>query len=82
MRFPFALVPLQVELLDADGEPLAEGEDCTPGENFTGKAHLCIESPLDPGDYHLRVTIDPEGADCGGDCRYNSYSLDVLFPLS
>ncbi len=82
LRFPVALAPLRVELLDGSGGALDEGQDCTPLENFTGKRHLCIDRPLEPGTYHLRVTADPEGADCGGDCRYNSYTLDVLFPLS
>ncbi len=82
VRFPVALVPLQIELVDSAGGVMAAGEDCTPEENYTGKRHLCIEQPLSPGSYYLRVTVDPEGADCGGDCRYNSYSLDVLYPLA
>lgn len=82
LRFPLALVPLRVELLDADGNPLAAGEDCTPGDNFSGKQFLCIEQTLEAGSYFLRVTIDPDGADCGGDCRYNRYTLDVVYPLA
>ncbi|HTM21976.1 MAG TPA: hypothetical protein VL172_15750 [Kofleriaceae bacterium] len=82
LRFPIALVPLRVQLLDAGGQPLAAGQECTPDDDFTGKLYQCIETPLDPGDYFLQVDIDPDGGDCGGDCRHNSYSLDVLFPLS
>lgn len=82
VRFPVALAPLQLELVDAASGTLAAGDDCTPDENYSGKRHLCIEQALSPGTYYLRLSFDPEGADCGGDCRYNSYSLDVLYPLS
>src|SRR3970282_2221106 len=80
--FPVALAPLQLELVDAAGGTLAAGDDCTPDENYSGKRHLCIEQALSPGTYYLRLSFDPEGADCGGDWRYNSYSTHVLYPLS
>lgn len=82
LRFPVALVPLTLELLDADGQVIAEGQDCTPVPDFTGTISLCIEFAPEQTTYYLRVQDDPGGPDCDGDCRNNQYALDVLYPLA
>ena len=82
LRFPIAFVPLTVELLDAGGEVVAEGEPCTPSGDATGTERLCIDAPLEADRYYIRVRSVPDGPDCGGDCHHNQYTLDVLFSLA
>ena len=82
LRFPIALVPLTIDLLDADGEVVAEGEPCTPPGDVTGTDRLCIDAPVETGRYFLRIRSVSGGPDCGGDCHHNQYTLDVLFSLA
>ncbi len=82
VRFPIAFVPLAVDLLDETGATLAEGEPCTPSGDRTGNDRLCIDRPLEPGRYFLRVRAAPDGPDCDGDCHYNQYTIIVAYPLA
>jgi hypothetical protein len=83
LRFPVAMAPLRVELLDEQGQVIQTGEHCTQPGDFTGTDRHCLR--LDPpplGVYYVRVSLDPDGPDCGGQCRYNRYTLDIKFPLA
>lgn len=82
MRFPVALVPLSIELLDDDGEVIATGELCTPSGDATGTDLLCIDQRIPPGRYMLRIRSMEPAPDCDGDCHHNSYQLDVGYPLA
>jgi hypothetical protein len=82
VRFPIAFVPLAVDLLDESGATLVEGVLCTPSGDATGTDRLCIEQPLAPGRYYLRVRAAPDGPDCDGDCHHNQYTLIVGYPLA
>jgi hypothetical protein len=82
LRFPIALVPLTIELLDESGRVIGEGQLCTPSGDVTGTDRLCIDMPLESGQYYLRVRSAPDGPDCAGDCHHNRYTLDVLYSLA
>lgn len=83
MRYPIALAPLTLELLDASAEVVATGVLCTRSVDFSGTDAVCIDRPdLPQGTYLLRVRIADDAADCDGDCRFNRYTLDVGYPLS
>jgi hypothetical protein len=82
LRFPIAFVPLAVDLLDESGALIVEGELCTQSGNQTGTDRVCIDRPLAPGRYFLRIRALPGGPDCDGDCSYNEYTIDVSYPLA
>ena len=82
LRFPIALVPLAIDLLDADGATVTAGEPCTPSGDRTGTDRVCIDRRLEPGHYLLRVRAAPGGPDCDGDCHYNQYTIVVAYPLA
>ena len=82
LRYPIAFVPLAIDLLDEDGATVAEGELCTPSGDLSGSDRLCIDRPLGPGRYFLRVHAAPGGPDCDGDCHYNQYTIVVAYPLA
>lgn len=82
LRFPTAFVPLAIDLIDDQGGAVAAGEPCTPSGDRTGNDRLCIEQPLAPGRYFLRVRAAPEAPDCDGDCHYNRYTIIVSYPLA
>ena len=82
LRFPVALVPLEIQLLDAAGEVLAGGELCTPPGDVTGTDVVCIERRIEPGVYILRIRPVESAPDCDGECHHNSYQLDVGYPLA
>ncbi len=83
LRYPLGSAPLRVELLSSEGALIAASELCTAEVDTTGTDLQCIEAPnLPPGDYYLRVSIDPAGnADCDGTCRFNRYRLSAASPL-
>lgn len=82
LRFPVALVPLTIELLDTGGDVIDEAVPCTPSGDQTGTDRVCLERRIEPGHYFLRVRTADDAPDCDGDCRHNSYQLDVGYPLS
>ena len=82
LRFPVALVPLTLELIDTSGEVISEATLCTPSGDQTGTDRVCLERRIEPGHYLLRVRVADDAPDCDGDCRHNSYQLDVGYPLS
>jgi hypothetical protein len=82
LRFPIALVPLAVELLDDDGDVMAEGVLCTPSGDATGTERICIEQRIEPGHYILRIQPVADAPDCDGECHHNSYQIDVGYPLA
>jgi hypothetical protein len=83
LRFPVALAPLKLELLDAQGEVVGTGEICTQPGDVTGTERHCLRlAPPPLGDYYIRVSLDPDGPDCDGQCRYNRYTLSINFPLA
>lgn len=82
LRFPVAFMPLTVELLDDDGEVMQEAVACTPSGDQTGTDRVCLERRIEPGSYVIRVRVVEGAPDCDGDCRHNSYQLDVGYPLS
>lgn len=83
LRYPIALVPLQVELLDDSGSVLAAGEICTSPIDTSGRERLCIDIPPVTGTtYFVRVARPADAPNCDGDCDYNQYLLDILFLLS
>ncbi len=79
VHYPVALMPLAVDLLDADGAVVATSELCTPEPNFTGEDSSCVVEPPEPQRYYVRVAAAPDAPDCGGDCAYNQYTLDINF---
>jgi hypothetical protein len=82
VRFPIALVPLTLELLDADGAVLQVGELCTPSNDQTGSDRLCLEGRLASGTYFLRIRSADGAPDCDGTCHYNRYQVAFSLPLS
>jgi hypothetical protein len=82
LRYPTAFVPLQLELLDADGELLATGVPCDVGDDFGGLDGVCLESPVDDAIYYVRVSVDPVGPDCDGGCAQTQYILDIASVLT
>jgi|GEM_PF-1523885 len=83
LRYPIALVPLQLELLDGSGTVLASGELCTSPIDTTGRDRVCIDIPPVTGTtYYVRVVRPADAPNCDGDCDSNQYLLDILFPLS
>jgi hypothetical protein len=82
LRFPIAFVPLAMDLLDEGGNTVADGVFCTLSGDDTGNDRVCIERPLEPGRYFLRVRAAPGGPDCDGDCHYNQYTIVVAYPLA
>lgn len=81
LRYPIALVALEMSLLDEDGDVVADGEICTLSGDATGMERVCIDRPLDPGAYVLRIRSTGVG-DCDGDCPHNQYVLDISYPLA
>ena len=83
LRFPIGSAPLQLDLLDSEGTLIAASELCTADVDTTGTDSHCIEEPnLPPGEYYLRVSIDPAAnADCGGECSFNRYQLFASSPI-
>jgi hypothetical protein len=82
LRFPVALMPLSVDLLDTGGDVIAEGVPCTPSGDATGTDRVCLDRRIEPGHYLLRVRMVDDAPDCDGECRHNQYQLDVGYPLS
>jgi hypothetical protein len=83
LLFPIAFVPLQVELLDADGAVLATGVSCEVGAGYGGLDGVCLEAPVeDDVVYHVRVSVDPDGPDCDGGCAETLYILDIASVLT
>lgn len=82
LRYPVALVPLTVELLDEEENVVAEGELCTPSGDLTGTDKLCLEATPPPGTYYVRVSSPKDAPDCDGACHYNQYTIAIRFPLS
>lgn len=82
LSYPIALVPLSLELLDANERVVAEGELCTRDANFSGMDSVCIEMLPPAGTYFVRVSSDRDGGDCSGDCHFNQYTLSIDFPLN
>lgn len=83
LRYPLALVPLQIELLDGAGTVIAAGEICTSPIDVTGRERICIDAPPVPGTtYFVKVSRAADAPDCDGTCDYNQYILDVNFPLA
>lgn len=81
-RFPIAHVPLTLEVIDDTGAVVATGEPCTPRDNFSGRDTLCIEDRPPAGVYFIRIQTDAAGPDCGGECAFNQYLINVSVPLS
>ncbi len=81
IRYPVAMAPLEIEVLDADEVVVATGEPCTPASNFSGMDWLCAELPPVEGTYFIRVRARGDG-DCDGNCSYNLYQLYVRYPLA
>ncbi|HLU67929.1 MAG TPA: hypothetical protein VKZ63_16705 [Kofleriaceae bacterium] len=82
VRFPIALVPLRLELLDEEGAVIDVAEVCTVSGDATGTERLCIDAAIEPGRYLLRVQAEPDGPDCDGDCHHNQYTIEVTYPLA
>lgn len=81
IRFPVAVAPLELDVLDEDGAVIGSGETCTPSEDFTGMEWVCLLLPPTPGTYVLRVRATGE-ANCSGDCAFNQYLLYIGYPLA
>lgn len=82
VRFPIALVPLSVELLDA-GEAVVESATlCTPPGDRTGTDRVCLEARLEAGTYFLRIRAADGAPDCDGECHHASYRANMTLPLS
>lgn len=81
VSFPVALVPLEVTILDDTGAEVAQGELCTTSPNYSGRDTLCLELRPEQGTYYVRVRPADHG-DCGGDCRFNEYLIDVRHRLA
>lgn len=83
LRFPIGSAPLLLELLDSEDAVITASVLCTSEIDTTGTESHCLEEPdLPPGEYWLRVTIDPAGnADCDGACRFNRYQIFASSPV-
>ena len=79
LRYPIAFLPLQVELLDQSGNPVVGGELCTPAVDYTGMDYSCISHAPTVGTFYLRTSAVAGAPDCGGECAFNRYSLDIKF---
>jgi hypothetical protein len=78
VRFPVAFQPLAVDLIDEAGEVLGVGTVCDELDEF-GETRVCAEAEVAPEQrVMLRVTADPDGADCDGSCAFNGYQLSIL----
>lgn len=82
LRYPVALMPLTVELLDSQGEVIAQGELCTPAVDYSGEDWLCIDVEPSAQVQYVRVGAVGDAPDCGGDCAHNGYTLDINLVLS
>ncbi len=82
LSYPFALVGLEVELLDDAGAVVTTSELCSDSLNRSGKDRQCLDATISPGVYYVRVKAIADSPDCGGDCHNNQYLLDVRYPLS
>jgi hypothetical protein len=79
LRYPIALMPLAVDLVDGEGQVVASGALCTPPLDYSGQDRLCIEVAPTVQRYWTRVTPAADAVDCDGACAYNRYTLDVSF---
>ncbi len=77
VRYPVALVPMKLELLDDEMAVVEAGVLCTQEPNFTGQDKLCIDALPPAGTYYVRVSSDRDAPDCDGDCHYNQYVLSI-----
>ncbi len=78
IQFPIGSAPVSVQLLDASGATLRNGEFCSSeAETDSGMESRCIATPdLEPGTYTLRISLDSEAnANCSGECDFNRYRL-------
>lgn len=80
LSYTIAFTPLLLELVDDQGNVVATAEPCEP--NATGTDAVCLEIDPQVGTVRVRVTLDDAAPDCEGECRYNHYWLDILYPLA
>lgn len=81
VRFPVAMAPLAVEILDENENVVATGELCTPSTNISGMEWFCAEMGPIEGTYYIRVRA-VGSVDCDGECPFNIYQLYVRYPLA
>jgi hypothetical protein len=81
IRYPIAMAPLVVDVLDSSEAVVASGELCTPEQNFTGMDWVCVSMPAVEGDYFIRVRSRGD-IDCDGACPFNTYRMILRYPLA
>ncbi|MGW8565241.1 hypothetical protein ACWGKI_03430, partial [Isoptericola sp. NPDC055881] len=52
--------PVQVQLVDSEGQPVGDAVECVPGDDGTGTVDLTVPEDAEPGDYTV-VGTSPEG---------------------
>ena len=82
LHYPYALMPLTVELVDDSGQVVATGEVCTPSGDLSGTEKVCIRAAIPTGHYLIRVRAKGGAPDCDGACHHNQYTLNVNLALS
>jgi hypothetical protein len=80
LSYTTAFTPMVLEVLDDQGNVVATAEPCSA--STTGTDSVCLELEPQVGIFHVRVRLDDGAPDCGGDCRYNHYWLDIQYPLA
>jgi hypothetical protein len=78
LRYPLAFMPLQLELLDADGTLVEAGTICAEADT-SAQVTTCLSASVEPDTtYVIRVRPADDAPDCDGACAYNRYQLSIL----
>ncbi|HEY1557430.1 MAG TPA: hypothetical protein VGF94_21490 [Kofleriaceae bacterium] len=78
IEFPIAFEPLTLQLWDLGADTmLAAGGSCMNPSNGAGVDSLCVSQNLVSGGSYGIAVQPAGGADCGGSCNFNRYTLSV-----
>ncbi|MEO8845524.1 MAG: hypothetical protein ABI591_04995 [Kofleriaceae bacterium] len=77
VSYPDAFEPLGLVLADATGTELATDTACKAQQGNTGDSVRCLTMTITPGQAYTVDVTPAGGLDCGGDCAFNRYTLNV-----
>jgi hypothetical protein len=80
VSYPAAFVPADLRVVDSAGNEVGEPVECTNPNAGSGRYSVCVDFELGVDSYFIEVSPLNGTDDCGGDCQFNSYVMDIRLP--